>query len=303
MAPGIYGADIEQLRALSKLMGQSRQRLQNVESTVNSLVQSAAWKGADGDEFRNAWTSSLRPLLSKTTESLEHQSKSLLMQAAQQEKASSDGGVNTSSTTGISVQASTGKSRNWDDAFTDPNYEHAPSGVEWLLEKWLADGSKTSDIVSALQLVADKFNWNLELAQVEKGVSRFFDGMKYVGKGLTALGIGFGILDVLSGYENRDPFRVADGVVGGGLALAAGIAALTGVGLPLAAAIGGAGLLWGLASIVSGDIPVTKRIWDFGSGLVGGVRDIAKGTVSAVKNLADSAGDALSRVGGKLGFG
>ncbi|WP_087874404.1 WXG100 family type VII secretion target [Arthrobacter globiformis] len=308
MAPGIYGADIEQLRALSKSMGQSRQRLQNVESTVNSLVQSAAWKGADGDEFRNAWTSSLRPLLSKTTESLEHQSKSLLMQAAQQEKASNEGGSATSSTGGTlttasTLASSTAEGRNWDDAFTDPNYEHAPSGVEWLLEKWLADGSKTSDIVSALQLVADKFNWNLELAQVEKGVSRFFDGMKYVGKGLTAMGIGFGILDVLSGYENRDPFRFADGVVGGGLALAAGMAALTGVGLPLAAAIGGAGLLWGLASIASGDIPVTKRIWDFGSGLVGGVQDIATGTVSGVKNLADRAGDALSRVGGKLGFG
>jgi hypothetical protein len=204
---------------------------------------------------------------------------------------------------GPGTPASDAPERQWTDAFTDPNYEHAPSGLEWLLEKWIDDGSGASDITSALQFVADKFSWNLDLADVAAGTSKFFDAMKVVGKGLAVLGAAFGVLDIASGIENRDPFRVADGAVGGGLAIAAGVAAATGVGLPVAAAIGGAGLLWGLASMASGDIPVTKRIWDFGAGVVGGVRDLAGGVANGVKDLAGGAQDAFGWVGGKLGFG
>jgi len=308
MAPGFYGADINQLRTLSKSLGQSGTRLKNVESTVNSLVQSAAWKGSDGDKFRSEWASTLRPMLNRSSESLNSQSKLLLAHANDQEQASNSGSGHTSSPApgapAPASQSTPAQERNWGDAFTDPNYEHAPSGLEWLLEKGITeDGNATSDIASALQFVADKFSWNLELAQVEKGVSKFFDAMRGVGKGLVGLGIVLGALDIASGIENRDPFRVADGAVGGGLALAAGIAAATGVGLPVAAAIGGAGLLWGLASMASGDVPVTKRIWDFGSGVVGGVKDLANAAVGGAKDLADGAKDALVWVGGKLGFG
>ena len=298
MASGVYGADIEQLRALSKSMGQSRQRLQNVESTVNSLVQSAEWKGADGENFRSAWTSSLRPMLSKATESLEHQSKSLLTQAAEQEQASTGGGVGASSTAGVDTSASTltptyPKDRNWDDAFTDPNYEHAPSGVEWLLEKFIAgDGNEASDIVGAIQFVADKFSWNIDLAQVEKGVSKFFDFMRGAGKVLGVLGTAVGALDIASGIEGKDPFRVADGLIGGGLSIAALAATGTILGAPAGLVLGGVALGWGLLGMASGDVPVTKRIWDFGKGVVGSVKDMA----GAAKKAAGWAG-------GKLGFG
>jgi hypothetical protein len=44
--------------------------------------------------------------------------------------------------------------------------------------------------------------------------------------------------------------------------------------------------------MMSGDVPVTKRIWDFGAGVVGAAKDVASGTR-----------DALGWVGGKLGFG
>jgi hypothetical protein len=296
MAPGIYGADIEQLRALSKSMGQSRLRLENVESTVNSLVQSAAWKGADGDKFRNAWTSSLRPMLNKAAESLQQQSKLLLTQATEQEKASNEGGGNASAPAGTSAasrQPSPAEGRTWDDAFTVPNYKHAPSGLEWLLEKLGAeDGNKASDIASALQFVADKFSWNIDLAQVEKGVSKFFDFMRGAGKVLGILGGAVGVLDVLSGLEGKDPFRMADGFVGGGLSIAALAATGTIFGAPAGLVLGGVALGWGVLGMISGDVPVTKRIWDFGAGVVGGVRD-----------LAGAAKDAMGWAGGKLGFG
>lgn len=295
MVPGVYGADVEQLRALSKSMGQSALRLENVASTVNALVQSAAWKGADGDTFRNAWTSSLRPMLNKAADSLQHHSKSLVVHAAEQEKASNDGThtASTAATPAQPLQQTSANGRNWGDAFTDPNYEHAPSGMEWLLEKAGAeDGNQASDIASALQFVADKFNWNLELAQVEKGVSRFFDFMKGAGKALGVLGGAIGALDVLSGIEGKDPFRIADGVIGGGLSIAALAATGTILGAPTGIVLGGIALGWGLLGMVSGDVPVTKRIWDFGAEVVGSVRDMA----GAAKN-------AMGWAGGKLGFG
>ncbi len=297
MAPGIYGADIEQLRTLSQSLGTSGSRLKTVESTVNSLVQSAAWKGSDGDRFRSEWTSTLRPMLNKTSVSLQEQSRSLLKHADEQEKASTAGSAGTSSPApsgpGGGSGGGSGPERGWGDSFTDPDYQHAPGGIEWLLEKiGLGDGGPAADITSALMFVADKFNWNLELAQVQSGVSKFFDFMKGAGKVLGVLGGAIGVLDIFSGIDNKDPFRIADGVIGGGLSVAALVATGTIVGAPAGIVLGGLALGWGLLGMVSGDVPVTKRIWDFGAGVVGGVRDLASG-----------AGDALGWVGGKLGFG
>lgn len=304
MAPGFIGADIAQLRTLSKSLGQSGTRLKSVESTVNALVQTAAWKGIDGDAFRSEWASSLRPMLNTAAVTLQNQSQVLLAQANEQETASGATGTAPAPGPAQSTQAAGAAGRNWGDAFTDPHYVHAPSGLEWLLEKsGVEDGNGAAGMASALQFVADKFSWNLDLAKVEAGTSKFFDAMKGVSKGLVGLGIVLGGLDIASGIENRDPFRVADGAVGGGLAVAAAVAAATGVGLPVAAAIGGAGLLWGLASMASGNVPVTKRIWDFGSGVVGGVKDMGTGVANGVKDLAEGAKGAVGWVGGRLGFG
>ena len=65
-------AGITQLRTLSKSLGQSGNRLTSVESTVNSLVQSAAWKGTDGERFRSEWSSSLRPMLNRAAATLQN---------------------------------------------------------------------------------------------------------------------------------------------------------------------------------------------------------------------------------------
>jgi hypothetical protein len=301
LAPGIYGADIDELRTLSRSLAQSGSSLKRVESTVSSLVQSAAWKGADGDRFRSEWSSTLRPMLSRTSESLQDQATSLLKHADEQEMAS-DAGADAGSaslpqgsggSTGTGSGAATNPDRSWGDAFTDPDYQHAPSGIEWLLEKIGAkDGDQGSDIATALIFVADKFNWTLDLGQVEKGVSAFFDFMRPVGKGLGILGGAIGALDIASGIEGKDAFRFADGVIGGGLSVAAVFATGTIVGAPAGLVLGGLALGWGLLGMMSGNVPVTKRIWDFGAGVVGAVKDVAGGTK-----------DALGWVGGKLGFG
>ena len=267
-----------------------------MESTVNALVQSAAWKGTDGDRFRSEWSSTLRPMLNKTSESLQNQSSALLKHADEQETASNKGGAGSPSTSGNGTSTSPAGSApegGWGDAFTDPDYQHAPSGIEWLLEKiGVDDGSAASGIAAAMVFVADKFNWNLELAQVQPGVSKFFDFMKGTGKVLGVLGGATGVLDVLSGIDGKDPFRIADGLIGGGLSVAAVVATGTIVAAPAGVVLGGLALGWGLLGMMSGDVPVTKRIWDFGAGVVGAAKDVASG-----------AQDALGWVGGKLGFG
>lgn len=278
-------------------MGQSGTRLKSVESNVNSLVQSAAWKGTDADKFRSEWTSSLRPMLNISSAALQHQSQLLLTHASEQEKASGEEGSAPSPgqvqpAQNQPAQGTDTRERNWGDAFTDPNYKHAPSGLEWAIEKVFDDGSRASDIATALVFVADKFNWDLDLAQVQPGVSKFFDFMKGAGKILGILGGAIGALDFLSGWESKDPFRMADGVIGGGLSIAAMVAVGTIFGAPAGLVLGGLALGWGLLGMISGDVPVTKRIWDFGAGVVGGVKDLAGGVA-----------DVVGWAGGKLGLG
>lgn len=80
---------------------------------------------------------------------------------------------------------------------------------------------------------------------------------------------------------NQDVFRIADGSVAALLGAATILTlplAATGVGAVVPAILGVAGLAWGLAGMISGDVPVSKRIWDAGAGLVGWVGDLAGGT-------------------------
>lgn len=292
MAPGFFGADIAQLRTLSKSLGQSGTRLKTVESTVNSLVQTAAWKGSDGEKFRSEWSSSLRPMLNSAAATLHNQSQVLLAQANEQETASGAGGTAQAPGPAQPTPGTVAPDRKWGDAFTDPNYVHAPSGLEWLLELDGGDGSGSSTLTNGLKFVADKFNWNIDLAQVESGTSKFFDFMKGANRVLGVLGGAIGALDIASGIAGKDPFRIADGVIGGGLSIAAIAATGTIVGAPAGLVLGAAALGWGVLGMMSGNVPVTKRVWDFGAGIVGGVKDLAGG-----------AKDALGWAGGKLGFG
>ena len=88
MAPGIYGADIEQLRSLSKSMGLSGSRLLDTERQISSLVSVTGWKGNDAGQFRREWSGTLRPMLNKASQSLIDAAKMLLTQANEQQQAS-----------------------------------------------------------------------------------------------------------------------------------------------------------------------------------------------------------------------
>lgn len=317
MSEGMLGADLDSLRDLAKAASLSGQDLDDTATALQSAVAGTRWVGFDADSFRNRWASNMRPTLHAASASLANMSKLLIAQADEQEKASSDtgggsgggaggshgtggpggaGGSGNGSGAGTAGNPAPDDEKSWSDAFTDPNYQHAPSGLEWGFEKLFGeDGAQFQGVGSGLKFVADKFDFDIGLANADEMAAMMPKFSKFMGAAsgaLAVLGGVIGALDIASGYENQDPFRVADGGISAALAVTALAATATGVGAPVGIALGAVGLVWGLASIASGDVPVTKRIWDVGAGVVGGVQDVA-----------NAVGNSLGWLGGKLGFG
>ncbi|WP_457964021.1 hypothetical protein M1E17_21290 [Arthrobacter sp. D1-29] len=92
-----YGADVSQLRDLAKAADKAASLLSSQASSLQGQIQSAPWKGADGERFRQEWTGSHRPNLEQVASTLRHNSKLLLQHADEQERSSagSSGGAGT----------------------------------------------------------------------------------------------------------------------------------------------------------------------------------------------------------------
>ncbi len=86
-----YGADVSQLRELAKAVDKAATLLSSRASSLQGQIQSAPWKGMDGERFRQDWTGTHRPTLERVASSLRHNSKLLLQHANEQEKASQTG--------------------------------------------------------------------------------------------------------------------------------------------------------------------------------------------------------------------
>ena len=164
------------------------------------------------------------------------------------------------------------------------------------MKSWIDDGNGPSEIASALQFVADKFSWNLDLAEVAAGTSKFFDAMKVAGKGLVGLG---------SSSAGSISHRASKTVIRSGWRTARSAEALPlprplprrrAWVCPWRAAIGGAGLLWGLASMASGIFRSPSESGTLVRERSAGVKDLATAVAGGVK-------DAVGWVGGRLGFG
>lgn len=100
------------------------------------------------------------------------------------------------------------------------------------------------------------------------------------------LGAILGGLDILDGIQSDDPFLVADGIVSVVLAAATVISAETVAGAPVAVVISAVGLIWGGAQLLSGDVPVTKSIWDFYAGNI----EMWEERIAVMGELVDNGG-------------
>ncbi|WP_285243763.1 hypothetical protein [Pseudarthrobacter sp. fls2-241-R2A-127] len=108
-----YGADISQLRALAKAADQAASLLSSRAGTLHSQIQSAPWKGRDGERFRQEWSGSHRPSLDKVVASLRENSKILMRQADEQEKASTAGSGGSGTSTWDRLTSLAAQAREW----------------------------------------------------------------------------------------------------------------------------------------------------------------------------------------------
>ena len=92
MAGTLWGADVEQLRTLAQQFSKTADLLQQQSTQLSSQINNnPAWKGADAQRFRSDWNSNHRTLLQQTVSRLKQESKLLLKNADEQEKASTSG--------------------------------------------------------------------------------------------------------------------------------------------------------------------------------------------------------------------
>jgi hypothetical protein len=281
VAPGIYGADIEQLRALSQSMGRSGSRLLDTERQISSLVSSTAWSGHDGGTFRREWSGTLRPLLNKASQQLTETSRMLLTQADEQENASNAGGGG--SIPGGATNASS----------TEVPGDAPTTGLESILsvagspEWWAANaavtgaGLYTDNLLATMakgDLLTKLTNWPWLTAQYAQTPGVGYVRGTQVLNGASMLGRLSGGLGVVTGV-----FQFGQGATTGntGMMVDGGISTVLAAG----SFIPGAGPFFAVAGIAWGGMGLLATNLGYGSAseMVG---DAASKTVDAVADGA-----------------
>jgi uncharacterized protein YukE len=119
VAGNLWGADVAELRTLAQQFGKTADQLLQQSTQLTSHINSTtSWKGQDAVAFRSEWNGSHRAMLQQAAFALQQESKKLLVNADQQEKASNTG-------------AGSGGSRPGVEAGT-PSSPFVPVGPEWL---------------------------------------------------------------------------------------------------------------------------------------------------------------------------
>jgi hypothetical protein len=94
VAGNLWGADVDQLRTLARQFNKTADLLMQQSTQLSSHINNnPAWKGEDAEHFRSDWNGNHRVLLQKTAARLKQESKLLLTNADEQDKASNAGGA------------------------------------------------------------------------------------------------------------------------------------------------------------------------------------------------------------------
>lgn len=279
MAPGIYGADIEQLRALSESMGRSGSRLLDTERRISSLISSVAWKGDDGGRFRREWSGTLRPMLNRASQSLADTSRLLLTQADEQQQASTGGGTADNGPGGLGSAEST-----------------QPTGLEGIVSTaaspqwWAANagvtaaGLYTDDLLATMAkggLLTKLTNWPWLGAQYGQAAgagyvrgTQLLNGTSMLGRLSGGLGIVTGGVQLTQGLATGNTGMAVDGGIS--TVLAAG------------SFIPGAGPFFAVAGIAWGGMGLLATNFGYGSAseMIGdAARNTADGVAGAAKKV------------------
>lgn len=85
----MWGADVAELRTLAQQFGKASDTLLNQSTDLsNQINNNPSWKGQDAARFRSDWNGSHRALIQQAAFALKQESKKLLENANEQEKAS-----------------------------------------------------------------------------------------------------------------------------------------------------------------------------------------------------------------------
>jgi uncharacterized protein YukE len=83
-----YGADVEQLRALSAELRQRSEELEAILARLSSRIEHVAWRGPDADRLRSEWQGSHVVAVRRAVRLLQDASGQALDNARQQDETS-----------------------------------------------------------------------------------------------------------------------------------------------------------------------------------------------------------------------
>jgi uncharacterized protein YukE len=324
MAGNLWGADVAQLRTLAKQFGKTSETLLQQSNTLTSAINNhTSWKGGDGARFKSEWNGSHRALIQQTARALKEQSKRLMSQADEQEKASNAApgsgggpGVGPAGTTGSGAPLpGQGSNDPWGpDWFADPDSPFRDGWDIYGLTKalpnlraglfdlahFISKADSVSEFFSKdFRNVAKAFQDTNMLSQYFNTSSELFDGrwdtalnLAEGGKAATFFevggkalgGVGVG-LDLLDTVNH-----ISEG--DNGAAVYSGIKAGLGVASFAPPPVGTAAMVASGALAIYDNVPVVKET----------VNAIGGSIADSAEAAWDGAGDAADKVGDFFGF-
>jgi hypothetical protein len=289
----LYGADIEQLRALANLFENRSSTLSAAAETIGGTIDGVAWLGPSGEMFREEWAGVHAPGLRDAANSLLAGADALQRNADEQDDTSSVGDA----IIGGPFPGSPFPGGNGSSSGTVDN-----TGDDWLSRLLDATG-RSNSFFSALEGAAEaiyRLGNGLKLADDLP----FFTGAS---RALGGLGVFFGAREAWQGFNEGDWWKVADGAIGMGF----GVTAFLALSGPVGWTVLGLGAAWALADAIWPDVNLAEAawngisnagewLWDAGGTAVDALGDAAGWVADGVSDLAgdiwDAGGDLLDGV-------
>ncbi len=85
----IWGADVNQLKALGSKLQAGSQEIDNQKSMLTKALSSTEWMGPDAEKFRSEWNGEHVANLTRVSQALQQASQQAIRNASDQESASS----------------------------------------------------------------------------------------------------------------------------------------------------------------------------------------------------------------------
>ncbi|WP_164545101.1 WXG100 family type VII secretion target [Antribacter gilvus] len=302
MGDGMYGADVSELRALARTLDRKAGDLQSAAQNVTSLLKGIRWEGPNADSFRREWAGKLEPSVRQAAHALDEASGKLQTNANAQEQTSTTYAGDGGGGPGDGGPGGGGHPGGGGDGTTTASGNGGPP--DWLVPPSdLTTEMTRGGVYNTLANLGTEAWKNFNKLDDVFDVGGLTKSLTTVGNVLGAAGFIFdgysvysGAVQAWEGFAEGDGYKGTDGVITAGLGAAGIGAAIFLASNPVGWAIAGAGAVWGIATLLSGDVPVTKRIADAGGWLLDRGGDLAGGISNVAGNVADGVGEAAGDV-------